>query len=210
MSLNTPRVDDRLPNEGGPSARFRSRLGRARVSVVAALGTFLLAVGLLFAAFLWVDGVDYRYWPSDAQFTDAQTAHEVRVEAGQAFLLWKYDSFDTPECKVTELPSGNDVALRNVEAEAWVRGAGAVPFVAFAEGRSDSNRISVSCAPLPPSPYSSDKPAHYYVDAADGPALLDGFGPLWPAPIALVGGGFVLLLAAVGMRMLRGRSTATS
>lgn len=182
----------------------------ARVAVIAALGASLLAAGLLFGGFLWIDGVNYRYWPAQAEFSDKQPDHEVDVEPGQTFMLWKSANFDTPECRVTELPSGTAIPLRNVETEGWSRGAGAVPVVAFAEGRSNSDRISVSCAPPPPSPYSSDQPAQYFVDAANGPAPVDGFGPLWPAPVALAGGGLVLVVAAGGVLLVRRRGTTTS
>ncbi len=165
--------------------------------VFGALAASLLTAGLGLGAFLVVESVDYDYWLAAADFNGDENAHEVALESGETFLLWKHASFDTPECSVRALPSGDEVLLDHPTTGRWNRGAGAVPYVAFAEGRTDSTRVSVTCASTAASAYDSGEPDTYYIDRPHGPAFFDSPGPWWPAPFALIAAGLVLLALAV-------------
>lgn len=83
----------------------RRPLARKLQLVLGALAVSLLTAGVGLAEFLAIDAVDYRYWPADADFTSGGPAHEVALESGETFLLWKWAPFDTPECSVRTLPS---------------------------------------------------------------------------------------------------------
>lgn len=157
--------------------------------VLVLLGLASLTAGILLSLFLWLDTISYRYWPADAELTEGEAGHEVAVEPGERFLLWKELSLESPACTAVALPSGEPVPL--IPTSSGSRGGGAVPWVGFAEGRTDSSRVSVSCAAPPRTAYGPE-PAVLYVDQADGPLFLDGFGPWWPAAVALLGAGVVL------------------
>lgn len=196
--------DDATPRPADASGLQRHP-SRNRQLVLGALAALLLTLGLGLGAFLAVDSVNYRYWPSAADFEGDRPAHEVAVEPGETFVLWKYASFDTPECSVRALPSGEEVALEHRTTGEWRRGAGAVPYVGFAEGRTDSTRVCVTCALTPASPYDAGRPATYYIDQPHGPAFADSLGPWWPAPAALIATGLALVAVtiAVGVRARR-------
>lgn len=191
------RLEDSIPAE--PRAHRRARI------VIAALGGALLVAVLPVVAFLVIDSIDYRYWPSGAEFEEGPAAHEVTVNAGGTFLLWKYRPFDTPDCRVTEVSSGEEIPLRDVTSEGWRRGGGATDYLAFAEGQSDVTRISVSCARTASSPHDGVEPISYYVDESDGPPFLDGLGPWWPTVPALILVGSILVAVAIAMRPRRPR-----
>ncbi len=175
--------------------------------VLGALAALFLTAGLGLGAFLAVDSVNYRYWPPDADFRGDGTAHEVTVEPGKTFFLWKYASFDTPRCSVRELPSGEEVVLDALTGGEWQRGGGAVPHVAFAEGRADSTRVSVTCAATAPSRYDGNPSPVYHLDQPHGPAFADSLGPWWPAPVALIATGLALIAGTVAAA-LRARRRA--
>ena len=179
------------PERPAPSAK--------RTWPVAALltaGVSLLLSALAGALFLWTDGaVNYRYWPADSRI-DGGGAQIVEVEAGEEFLLWKDLVDDTPECAVRESLSGEVVALEDVDGR-WERGAGAVPYVAFARGTSSSARVQVSC----------DRPALSSVrlDHPNGPPPVDPVGPWWPLPIVGAGLGLALLAGGIVVACRRPR-----
>lgn len=195
----SPRPAGVLPTDRRPRRTLRFVLG--------VLAAWLLTAGIGLGAFLAIDAVNYRYWPSAADFEGGQAAHVITLEAGETFLLWKYASFDTPECSAKEVPSGDEVMLTYLSKEKLERGAGAVPYVAFARGRTDSSRVSVTCAQIPATAYDSGEPATYYVDQPDGPVFVDGLGPWWPAPVALIVAGLALMAAtaATAVRARRAR-----
>ncbi|MEV5002088.1 hypothetical protein [Nocardioides sp. LML1-1-1.1] len=168
---------------------------------VVLLGVGSLTAGLLLTLFLWVDGTSYRHWPADAEVVAGAPAHEVAVEPGERFLLWRGANEDSPACAAVALPSGERVPLTPMSA--GTRGGGAVPWVAFAEGRTDSARIGVSCTAPPRGAHDGPERSTYFADQADGPLLLDGLGPWWPAAAALLAVGIVL--PAVGTGLARRR-----
>lgn len=182
-----------------PAATGRHPRRAARIVVLAGVGS--LVAGLLLALFLVVDGTSYRHWPADAEVVEGAPVHEVAVEPGERFLLWRGANEDSPACTVVALPSGEPVPLTRMSA--GMRGGGAVPWVAFAEGRTDSGRIGVSCTAPPRGAYDGPQPSTYYADQADGPLLLDSLGPWWPAAAAMLGAGAVL--AAAGIALARRR-----
>lgn len=159
------------------------------------LGVGSLVAGLLLTLFLWLDAGSYRHWPADAAVVAGPARHEVGVEPGERFLLWRGANEDRPVCTVVALPSGEPVPL--TATSAGTRGGGAVSWVAFAEGRTDSGRIAVSCAAPARSALDGPEPPTYYADQADGPLLLDGLGPWWPAAAALLAVGIVLPAAGI-------------
>ncbi|WP_435770298.1 hypothetical protein [Nocardioides sp. SYSU DS0651] len=167
-----------------PARQSAPRRAWAIVALLTA-GASTLAVTTLGALSLMVDSSGYRYWPADGHIDGGDGAQIVEVEAGEEFLLWKYPSDDTPECTIREAPSGEVVALETVDGR-WERGAGAVPYVAFARGTSDSDRVQVSC----------DRTAHspLYLDHPQGPRLVDGLGPWWPLPIVGAAAGIGLVV----------------
>lgn len=177
------------------------RRPRRGTRAVVLLGVGSLAAGLLLALFLWVDGIAYRHWPADTEVVAGTPAHGIAIEPGERFLVWKPASEPSPACTVVALPSGDPVALTPMSA--GTRGGGAVPWVAFAEGRTDSDRVAVSCTAPPRGPNDGPQPPAYRVDQADGPLVLDGLGPWWPAAAALLGAGIVL--SAVGIGLARRR-----
>ncbi len=160
----------------------------------------MAVTGVLGAGFLLVSSFNYSYWPSDADFVEGG-AHEMTVDPDADFLLWRWASYDTPECSVTDRATGATVALQDVSSDRWERGGGAVPYVAFARGSSESGRISVTCAETARSVHDGDEPRKLYLDEPSGPRILDGLGPYALAPAALVAGGLGLLaLGIVGLR----------
>lgn len=182
-----------------PSAAGRRARRGSRAVVLVGVGS--LAAGLLLALFLWVDGTSYRHWPADAEVAAGAPAHQVAIEPGEPFLLWKASTEPSPACTVVALPSGETVALAPMAAGR--RGDGAVPWVAFAEGRTRSDRVAVSCTAPPRGPYDGQEPPAYRVDQADGPLLLDGLGPWWPAAAALLGAGIALPAFGIGLARRR-------
>lgn len=174
----------------------RSRTPR----VLGNLGGILLLLTVPILGFLALDTISYRYWPADADFRAGQTAHVATVGDGETFILWRYHPYDAPDCSVTAVPSGEAIELRDVSSESWMRGAGASPYVGFAEGRSTSDVVSVSCTSTLDASSSIGADEFLYIDGPHGPAWFDSLGPLWPAAIGLVASAVTMLGLAVILR----------
>lgn len=183
-----------LPPDIDASPRKRSRAWL--VAMVAGLALVALAVVALLALFVrTIDG--YQNWPEGAAVPQDGARHVVDVDPDETFYLWLYGIYDDADCTATDVRSGDAVPLRE-PSSALTRSGGAVSYVARLSGKSTSGQIAVTCAAV-----AGEIVAPVYVDALNGPAVVDDLGPKWPVPAGLALVGVALLVLGGGMRILR-------
>lgn len=172
------------------------REGSRRWLVVAVAGVALLAIAAIVLIALFLRNIGgYGDWPEDSAVPRDGAGHVVEVDAGETFYIWAYVNFSDVDCQVADGRIGDAVELRK-PVKHLIRNGGAVYFEALLGAVAPSDQVTVTCAAA-----GDHEPV--YVDALNGPAVVDDLGPKWPIPAGLAGLGVALLVVAGGMRVLR-------